>query len=328
MNELEPIKLNQKEEKIKDIIQAQIYSCLNCQARDSGEWIWVIGEQINISELFGEHDLTDKEISNISDNLYCPNCGSDNIEPYSEIGVKPYYEIVSEKIIKNSDEKFSKEIFELQEHVTNFPFLIYQNKIAQQIYNELSTSKFPITSVSGILYRVREVKSSEIILPDKMKNPPMGKSQAGRFNHPGQSHYYLSKNKETAIKEVVVDKNAALVWVQKYSLIQPVEKILDLSYSINTVSPTTSTLYIALKLYNTFNWNNRNKENWKPDYYLTRYIMDCSKKLGYSGILYNSSKISYDKNLVLFYPDKIEIQEIGNPEIEKFELKESDEWPF
>lgn len=328
MNEFDPIELNQKEEEIREIIQSQIEYCILCQARDSGEWIWIWGERTDIYELFSDYELSDQEISNICDNLSCPNCGADNFDISSEIGLKPQFEIVSEEIIKNSDEKFSKEINVLQRHATNFPFLIYQNETAQKIFDELSQAKFPLTEIKGKFYRVREVKSSEIILSEKMKNPPIGKSHAGRFNHPGQSHYYLSKSKETAIREVVVDEKAALVWVQEYDIKQSIDKILNLSHSIEIVSPTTSTLYIALKLYNTFNWGNRNNGNWKPDYYLTRYIMDCAKKLGYNGILYSSSKVKWTDNIVLFYPDKIKIDMVDEPQVEKYVYQDFDAFPF
>lgn len=326
MNELEPKKLNQKEEEIRDIIQSEIYSCALCQPYDSGEVVWVIGEQINISELFFGHELNDDQIERICTHLQCPWCGADNIESYSEIGVKPHYEIISEKIIKDSSEKYGESIFELQKTITQYPFLVYKHPLANKIYCEIEKKQFPITEITGQYYRVREVRNSEVLLSKRMTNPPIGKSKAGRFNHPGQSHYYLSENKDTAIQEVVVDKDAALVWIQKFNIETKIENILDLSYSIEVVSPTFSTLYVALKLYDRFNLSNLNNENWKPDYYLTRFIMDCAKQLGYNGIKYNSSKVSYNKNLVIFYPDKFDIKPIDEPVIEKHKIKKEDDW--
>jgi len=213
---------------------------------------------------------------------------------------------------------------EFQKSITKYPFLIYQQPLAVEIYNEIRNNKFPVTSISGELYRAREVQSSEILISDNMHNPPSGKSYAGRFNHPGQSYYYLSGSSNTAIKEVISDKKAALVWNQKFQINHQIDKILDLSYSIEVVSTTISTLYVALKIYNKFNRSSLNKDNWKPDYYLTRYIMDCSKKLGYNGIQYNSTKDSYMNNVVLFYPEKVNLEAIGKPNIQQYTKEDYD----
>ena len=67
--------LTQREEKKRIKVQNDIHYCLNCQARDSGDWIWVLGERYDLEDLFDDHnveeDLRDRLIAN---GLYCNYC--------------------------------------------------------------------------------------------------------------------------------------------------------------------------------------------------------------------------------------------------------------
>jgi len=80
-------------------------------------------------------------------------------------------------------------------------------------------------------------------------------------------------------------------------------------------------MLISLHYENSLNRSDRNVENWRPDYFLTRFIMDCAKKCGYNGIKYNSAVSSSGYNLVLFDPDISTIKPVGNPSIKIFMYK-------
>ena len=105
---------------------------------------------------------------------------------------------------------------------------------------------------------------------------------------------------------------------QEFEILEAVDNILDLSFDWSNLTPSTSLLLLSLKVKDSISRSDRNKELWKPDYFLTRYIMDCAKELGYNGIKYNSIKDRIEFNLVLFYRDKIKIKAIGKPKIEIF----------
>jgi len=89
MDEFSFPKLTATEEAIKDKIQNQIYYCLNCQPRDSGEWIWIYGERQDLDELFYEYNLKDEQIEKIASHLVCPFCGT-QLERGAEIGLKDF----------------------------------------------------------------------------------------------------------------------------------------------------------------------------------------------------------------------------------------------
>jgi len=137
----------------------------------------------------------------------------------------------------------------------------------------------------------------------------------------------MASDKKTSIKEVTSEKKSILVWNQEFKISTEVNDILDLSFDWSNLTPSTSTLLLSLKVFDSIGRTDRNLYNWNPDYFLTRYIMDCAKSLGYNGIRYNSVKESNAFNIVLFYPDKIDIKPIGNPCIEVF-LDEKDKDRF
>ena len=53
---------------------------------------------------------------------------------------------------------------------------------------------------------------------------------------------------------------------------------------------------------------------WKPQYFVPRYIADCARRVGFRGILFDSSR-HFGTNLVLFEWGERDIRPIGEPEI-------------
>jgi hypothetical protein len=49
--------------------------------------------------------------------------------------------------------------------------------------------------------------------------------------------------------------------------------------------------------------------------------MDCAKSVGYSGIKYDSAKEPNSYNIVLFYPDKVKMEDFENPTLEQFKKR-------
>jgi hypothetical protein len=174
----------------------------------------------------------------------------------------------------------------------------------------------PIISINqnSKFYRGRLSANSNILNSDDFLNAPIGKSSEGRFNHNGQSHLYLCDVKEGAMLEVVSE---GLVWIQEFKFNKIVNNILNLKFESDEISISTNALLISLHFSNALTKYDNNTENWKPDYFITRFIMDCARNNGYNGIIYNSIKHFNASNLVLFYPNEIDIKTVGNPEILK-----------
>ncbi len=318
MDGFEKPELSKIEERYYKKVQSEIEYCLYCQPYDDGDAVWIMGDRTELNDIFYSHNVPEKYWDNIMSHLYCPHCGNSGFSLGLDVGVKTQFEKDVDEHMNEVYALYGSEVRELEELLESFPLLAYQNKFAKRIYKEIKDKKLPTTSIKGKFFRARKVESSEVFNSKKMYNAPLGKPEEGRFNHSGQSHLYLASSKETAIKEVTSDEHSLLVWCQEFEISKEIDNILDLSFDWSRITPSTSTLLLSLKVYNSIGRSDRNKLNWKPDYYLTRYIMDCARNIGYMGIKYNSTKDLFDFDLVLFFPDKARIKAIGNPCIEVF----------
>ncbi len=102
-------KLTLKEERLFEKIQDQIHFCLNCQARDSGDWIWVMGERYELEQLFEDFDVKDETRDKvIAHGLYCNYCGTQLFRD-DEIGLEDKYDKEINKHIKVAVKNMEKE---------------------------------------------------------------------------------------------------------------------------------------------------------------------------------------------------------------------------
>ncbi|WP_439484312.1 RES family NAD+ phosphorylase [Cyclobacterium plantarum] len=317
--------LTKKEERYREKVQNLIEYCLYCQPYDEGEAVWIHGDRRELDDVFYECNVPEQYWDNIMEHLHCPNCGLDGFELGLDVGTKTKFEKEVDEHLDKVDSLYGTQVQEFEKLIEQFPMLGHTHKFGKRIFKELEKELLPTVEIHGNYYRARKVTSSEVLSIDKMYNPPTGKPQEGRFNHSGQSHLYLANSKETAIKEVVNDENSLLVWCQEFEIKEKVKSILDLSFDWMNLTPSTSALLLSLKTKNTIDRSDRNKEFWRPDYYITRYIMDCAKRTGYNGIKYNSTKDSLEHNIVLFSPENIKLEAKGSPIIEIFLNKKEKE---
>jgi hypothetical protein len=313
MDEFAKPELKAKEEKLKNQIQEDIHYCLNCQARDSGDWIWILGERYDLEDLFDDYEIKESLRDKISEYLYCPNCGTD-LNRYDEIGLEEKYDIEIKGHLKEAKKKYGKRISKLSQSIKKYPTLALTLPLGKSIYKEIKSLTLPRCKVEGDFFRARKISDSRIMSNEDFLAPPIGKSEEGRFNHSGQSHFYISDDKETAIYESLGVDEPSLIWIQKFEL-TTIDNVLDLSYNWDHLGPSTSTLLVALHDSSVLEQSNENKERWKPDYYITRFIMDCAKKSGYNGIRYNTTKNSIGKNTVLFECKQEWILSFEKPEV-------------
>ncbi len=314
---LEP-DLTKKEERYKKKIQELIEYCHYCQPYDGGECVWIFGIRTSIEDLFDVNSIPEKSWKNILSYLYCPSCGFSDFELGFDVGLMTNFDQEVNQHMKQVDRLYGKEVSSFEALIEQYPFLAFQHKFGKRIFKELELGTLPIVNTKGKFYRARNVTSAEVLSMEKMSSPPIGIPLEGRFNHAGQSHLYLANDKVGAIKEVVSNEKSILVWYQEFEIENEIENILDLSFDWLYLTPSTSALLLSLKIHDTIDRSDRNKEFWRPDYYITRFIMDCAKKVGYNGIKYNSTKENAEYNLVLFYPEKLNLKAVGDPRIEIF----------
>jgi len=321
--------LTLKEERLRDKIQKEILSCYNCQPYDCGEPVWIHGERTDVEDLFYSFNIHEKYWDAILEYLFCP-CGTELDTLDCQVGIQSKYEKDLNKFINDASKLYKKKIEIFINLLENTPFLGFKDSFGKKLYKEIETGKFPVTelNIDECYFRARKVNSHDILESSKMLNAPKGKPTEGRFNHSGQSYLYLTENKETAIKEVAQKDKSFLVWYQEFKLERKVEGVLDLTYDLDLISLSSNPLLIILFLTNSLEKFENNLDNWRPDYFITRFIMDCAKDLGYKGIKYNSTKSRNDFNIVLFYPHELELLKIGDPLIEIFKDEDREIFDF
>jgi len=311
-------KITKKEQRYVKRIQKHIQYCSYDQSYDGGEVVWIFGDKIELTDLLFDCNVPEESWDNVITHLHCPGCGHSNFELGEIIGLQTQYEREIEDQYKKAKKLYGKQIKEFEKHLEYSPMLGFQHKFGRKLYREIKANNLPHTQVVGEYFRARKVQSSEVYTSTKMYNAPNGKTMEGRFNHAGQSYLYLASEKEVALREVASDKDSMLVWCQQFELIKKVKNILDLSFEWSEMSALTSSLLLSLKMYEAIDKSDGNIDYWRPDYFLTRYIMDCAKSEGYNGIKYNSTKAYTGHNIVLFYPEKLSIKTVGKPSIENF----------
>lgn len=157
------IVLTPREQKTHKKIQDDIHYCLNCQARDNGDWIWVMGERSDIESLFDDYNVNEiRRNKFVKYGLHCNYCGT-SIDRYDEIGLEDSYEKEISIHVKKANQKYGKQINELKSEIKNFPTLAYKLPLAKSIYKEIENKTLPICSVEGTFFRARKVDSPDVL---------------------------------------------------------------------------------------------------------------------------------------------------------------------
>ncbi len=82
--------------------------------------------------------------------------------------------------------------------------------------------------------------------------------------------------------------------------------MLYLRQVYHDIDPDVELLALSL-IYNGFvSQKPEEKNSWKPEYFVSRYVADCARKNGYDGILFSSVVHYGGENLVVF-PGKVAI---------------------
>jgi hypothetical protein len=307
------LKLSNRLEKLKNKIQEKIRYCYNCQAYEGGQIFWILGRQYDLEYIFDEFEIPENKRDVIASSLHCLYCGTE-LQRFDSVGLENKFDEEIRRFIDLAIKTYGNKIIELENLLKQFPTLALQSSLAKRIQKEIRENKLETCSLSGLFYRARKIVSSDILKPKDFLAPPQGKSEEGRFNHSGQSHLYISSDKETAISECIGEKAATLLWLQEFDLKQ-IKNILDLTLDWDKIGPSSSTLFIALHESGILMKTKDNKNLWKPEYCITRFIMDCAKQSGYEGIKYFSSRNITGINTVIFNPKENIFKKLFTPQI-------------
>lgn len=203
--------------------------------------------------------------------------------------------------INRSVSKYKDQLIDFENYLSTYPSLGYKHKIGKAIHKAISQDKYSgYFSPESEYYKARKVVSDAVLKKNDFKNPPVGKSEIGRFNWEGQSVLYLSTSKEGACEEICDSNKPTLVWVGKIKYEKSKSKILDLTLDPFNYEPYNNLLQVAILNLGLLNKRTRKKSGrWKPEYLMTNFISDCCKEAQYDGIAYTSAKY-FSTNIVAF----------------------------
>jgi hypothetical protein len=317
-----------REEKLQEYIdeaQSEIAYCLNCQSRDSGEWVWVFGIQYEMGDFLGGHlGILEDYWEEVADSLVCPNCGTELNMGY-DVGLPtPEEKAVKEKW-NDWHNRYDWKFEEFFAHLEKYPYLGMQHALGKEIFDKISS--LPVCSIEGELwYRARRLQDGKLKVTSEMYPPDPDKVEIseGRFNHFGQRVFYLAESAEGAIKETL-DDDEKVGWIQRFVVSS--KKLLDLSEQLEEQSGELDLLAFGLIHAGVLEKMTARSKGWKPEYFVPRYIADCARLRSIRGIKFKSTR-HFQANLVLFEWSDESIVSIETPYLLSLNKLIEDEDPF
>lgn len=315
-------KLNKTAEKFREKAQKKLKYCITCQPYDGGDYIWIIGNETTIDEIFEDVKCPEQYREDIAQHLHCPNCGKSGFERYEVAGTEDLGILEEDRIYKSILSRFASKLSDFRAHLEKYPSLALTHPMGKKIHKEINSNKVESVSVSiNSWSRAREVSEPKVFEQSDMTAPDIGKSGGGRFHHQGQSVLYLAENDELAMIETLNNpEQSSLIWIQKYTLKNELTGILDLRHEWENIGKSNEVIKALLASRYTFEKVHDRTSKWRPQYFLTTFIADCARKAGFKGIIYSSSR-THGNNLVLFNPKEEVVHPVGNPKIFIYEPK-------
>ncbi|HEV2147429.1 MAG TPA: RES family NAD+ phosphorylase [Longimicrobiaceae bacterium] len=262
----------------------------------------------------------------VAELLLCPHCGRDSFERWDDYGEKPEEEIEADRRWATWREKFEGRVEDFAAHLRRFPYLGLNHPIGRKISSTIRD--FPKTGLGAQSWcRARRPDGARVFGPMDLNPPPPRHAHAeGRFNHYGQSVFYLAESEQAALQETLnADAGEGFAWVQQFDL--PVlQDILDLRTSF-FAAKTLDLPILALGLIHSHlpQLVPEKDSAWKPEYFVPRFIADCARAQGFRGIIFNSQR-HYEVNLVLFSWGDLKITPTGEPKLVLMKKLPSDDF--
>jgi len=302
-----------KIERYRKKLQSEIAYCVMCQPFESGSYIWILGDEIELTVLLQELDIPEEVWDEVLEGIVCQNCGH-SVELSDTVGTKPEEEQELEELYDRLKRVLSPKLDEFQSHLEKWPYLGLKHPIGKKILKQIMD--FPIMTIrNGVWYRARSPKSgcnmnvAELLPPDPAKDV----IPEGRYNHFGQQVFYLAASAEAAALETSIDGQAGIAWTLGFR-IKLAERILDLEPEAGFPDTSLGLLPFGLTYGGHLDLKVMRDKGWKPEYFVPRFIADCARMSGLNGIKFKGTR-SWHSNLVLFSWNDSSVEAIGEPRI-------------
>lgn len=305
-------------------VQAVLSSCELEQPYDEGGVVWINPHE-PLGDVMADAGVPDECREEVAERVRCPSCGGHH-ELWEEVGVKSQGELRYESLMDEWYEKYAIRLNEFHDFLAKYPYLGVAHELGKELRD--GVSRFPSRTIENEeFYRARRITSgknyavSDFLPPDPTKCP-VGE---GRYNHAGQSVMYLADDKDGAAIECVEDDEDR-AWAQKFR-IQCIDNILDLSDEERWADENLPTLAFGLMHDGGVRGFADRGNSWKPEYFIPRFVADCAREKGFSGILFKSVR-HWQSNLVLFKWDATNVVGEGDPEIIEIAGWKRSDWKF
>ncbi len=185
-------------------------------------------------------------------------------------------------------------------YISCYPMLAYKHRAGKKIYEFLKSQKEK-NIINKIIYRVRMPSGNKTIpyTQNEMFEPAYKMPKQNRFSNIGINALYLSEKLEVAKEETDVKKEDRCTWIKLK--IKSDLKILD-------VSDKNIPLFAHCH-----KMQESRQQMLNVEYLIPNFISDCSRNIGFDGIVYKSIHDESCKNYVLF--------NVGKRDFEILELK-------
>jgi hypothetical protein len=267
--------------------------------------VWVNGEGLtDLGDIVGD-TVPEELVDEVLTLVRCPECGSD-VDAWGVVGTQWEFELAHLERVATATRRWSKKLDNFAAFLDRTPTLGAMHPVGKRLLREIST--FAGTQLRrGNWYRARRDKGT-VFTSDDLGVPPSSAvtTPVGRWNHPGQRHWYLADGPDAALAEVLAD-GEEIGWVQKWEVPQT-SGILDLlSFSADDPRRISDArvediplLGVAI-IFDGF-LSRPAERGWKPEYLVPHFVMDAAKLAGFAGIRHESAK-DRGINLVIFDPE-------------------------
>lgn len=299
-------------ERYRKKLQSEVDYCVTCQPYDSGDYIWILGDQIELTDLLQNLDIPEEVWDEVVEGIVCQNCGG-SVELADTVGTKTKEEQELEELYGRLKKVLSPKLDEFQSHLEQWPYLGLKHPIGKKILKQITDFPF-VTIRDAVWYRARTPRggSSMDVTELQPPDPTRVAIPEGRYNHFGQRVFYLAESSEAAALETL-EGQAGIAWTLGFR-IKHIELILDLEPEAGFPNTGLGLLAFGLTYGGHLDRDVQRDQGWKPEYFIPRFIADCARMSGLKGIKFKGTR-TWQSNLVLFSWNDSSVEEIGNPRI-------------
>jgi hypothetical protein len=300
-------------------IQEEFGYCTNCQPFEAGEPVWILGERNPLFEVFQDYEIPEEQWRDVAAALRCPNCGAD-LDALDDVGLLSEHDRAVRELWSEWRKRWARQFEEFHEHLERLPYLGLAHRMGRRISKAVRA--LPTSEIQEeTWFRARAILDSTVPRSSDFWPPDPARVQVpeGRYNHYGQSIFYLADSAEAAGLEAL-GVHAGVVWVQQFT-IRSLLPVLDLAPEIlDDPDPRQGLVALGLAHTGVLRRAANRYRSWKPEHFLPRFVADCARSCGIKAIVF-ASHHCLGRCLATFEWDSDTFRVKGKPRLRKLEFR-------